>query len=65
MSDFLEAMEKNFASNLLIGDNAGESYNFPSLNSKKVEKDLQKRRNILEGLFRSENYTWEDIFAKS
>ncbi|SFG04975.1 MULTISPECIES: ion channel [Salegentibacter] len=65
LSDFLEAMEKNFASNLLIGDNAGESYNFPSLNSKKVEKDLQKRRNILEGLFRSENYTWEDIFAKS
>ncbi|PRX48823.1 ion channel [Salegentibacter salegens] len=64
LSSFLEDMEKNFASNLSIGENTGDSYNFPSLKSKE-EKELRSRRNIVEGLFRSENYTWEDIFAKS
>ena len=70
LSDFLEDMEKNFASNLLtsnllIGENTGDSYNFPSLRSKEVEKELRKRRNMVEALLKSENYIWEDVFAKS
>ncbi|MBO2546054.1 two pore domain potassium channel family protein [Salegentibacter sp. BDJ18] len=65
LSDFLEDMEKNFASNLLIQKNAENSYSFPTLHSKDDEKELQKRRNIVQGLFGSENYTWDDIFNKS
>ncbi|MBZ9632474.1 hypothetical protein LB465_16960 [Salegentibacter sp. LM13S] len=65
MSGFLDDMEKNFASNLSLKKTTVDSYDFPALDEKEASKELRKRRNIMEGLFRSENFTWEDVFAKS
>jgi len=64
MSGFLDEMERNFASNLSLEKIMAGSYDFPALDSKEAAKELRKRRGIIEGLFRSENFTWEDVFAK-
>ncbi|MBZ9730640.1 hypothetical protein LB467_13170 [Salegentibacter sp. JZCK2] len=65
LSGFLDDMEKNFTSNLSLGRITIDSYDFPSLESKETVRELRKRRIIVEGLFRSENFTWEDVFSKS
>lgn len=65
LSGFFEDMQENFSSNLSSEKEMADSFNFPYPDSEKTIKSLQKRRQILGGLLKSENFTWEDVFSKS
>lgn len=65
LSGFLEDIQENFSSNLSLKKSTVDSYDFPSLESGKTTKELQKRRRIVEALLRSETYTWDDVFSES
>lgn len=61
ITSFLNYINNNFSRSLPTGEYAPENFSLP-YEVKGIETDyLQHRRKILEGLLKSESFTWKDV----
>lgn len=65
ITSFLNYMNHNFSRSLPTGEYAPESFSLPYEIKGLDTGYLQHRRKILEGLLKSENFTWKDVVNKS
>lgn len=61
---FLENLDKNFSDSLPTVKNPADEAKFPNKGSVLKGEDLENRRRILEKLFKSEGFNWENVLEK-
>lgn len=59
---FLNYLEESFSNSLPAVNNPIDGKNFPYKGGGLKNENLENRRRILERLFKSEGFTWEDVF---